>query len=39
LAIFYLSQWLALPSSSVAANVVDADVSTSEEDVDFGLGG
>jgi amino acid transporter len=39
LVIFYLSQWLALPSGSVATNIADADVSSSEEDIDFGAGG
>jgi amino acid transporter len=38
LLVFYLSQWLALPSRSVAANIADGDVPTSEEDIDFGVG-
>ena len=39
LVIFYLSQLLALPSLVVEANVAEADMCTSEEDVDFGDGG
>jgi amino acid transporter len=39
LVVFYLSQLLALPWGAVEANVAEADLSTSEEDVDFGVGG
>ncbi|HTT92938.1 MAG TPA: APC family permease [Acidimicrobiales bacterium] len=38
LAVFYLSQWLALPSGAVAANIAEAHMPTSEEDIDFGAG-
>ena len=39
LAIFFLSQVLALPWTAVEVTVAEADMRTSEEDVDFGVGG
>ena len=39
LAVFFLSQLLALPWNPVEDNVAEADMCTSEEDVDFGVGG